>query len=196
MFAVLLEMQDLQGRFLRKLPMENAMPRRVAANPTQYNIDAIAKLEHEALHRRTATERVSDAIAKLVGNIGFLLAQVLLIFGWSLVNLHMIPKVKAFDPFPFGVLALVVTSESVFLTIFVLISQSRMARQSERRAHLDLQVGMLSEQELTTLLQMLQKLCQHMGVNVDSSKQEVQSFSKTTDVSKLASELEDKLPEK
>ena len=175
--------------------MENPVPRRVAANPTQYNIDAIAKLEHEALHRRTATERVSDAIAKLVGNVGFLLAQLLLIFGWSLVNLHMIPGVRAFDPFPFGVLALVVSSESVFLTIFVLISQSRMARQSERRAHLDLQVGMLSEQELTTLLQMLQKLCQHIGVNVDSSKQEIQSFSKTTDVSKLASELEDKLPE-
>ena len=171
------------------------MPRRVAANPTQYNIDAIAKLEHEALHRRTATERVSDAIAKLVGNVGFLLAQLLLIFGWSLVNLHMIPGVRAFDPFPFGVLALVVSFESVFLTIFVLISQSRMARQSERRSHLDLQVGMLAEQELTTILQMLQKLCQHVGVNVDSSKQEVQSFSKSTDVHKLASELEDKLPE-
>jgi uncharacterized membrane protein len=70
-----------------------------------------------------------------------------------------------------------------------------MVRQSERRAHLNLQVGMLSEQELTTMLQMLQKLCQHMGVNVDSSKQEVLSFSKTTDVSRLASELEDKLPE-
>ena len=44
------------------------MPRRAAANPTQYNIDAIAKLEHEALNRRTPTERASDAIAKLVGN--------------------------------------------------------------------------------------------------------------------------------
>jgi hypothetical protein len=45
-----------------------------------------------------------------------------------------------------------------------------MARQSERRSHLDLQAGMLSEQELTTALQMLQKLCQHMGVDVDHSK--------------------------
>jgi uncharacterized membrane protein len=175
--------------------MENSLPRRAAANPTQYNIDAIAKLEHDALDRRTPTERVSDVIAKLVGNMGFLLAQLLLIFGWCLINLRVIPGLKAFDPFPFGVLALVVSSESVFLTIFVLISQSRMARQSERRSHLDLQVGMLSEQELTTMLRMLQKLCQHMGVNVDSSKQEVQSFSKTTDVHKLASELEDKLPE-
>ena len=175
--------------------MENPLSRQAAANPTQYNIDAIAKLENDALNRRTPTERVSDIITKVVGNVGFLLAQFILISGWSLVNLHLIPVVKAFDPFPFGVLALIVSSESVFLTIFVLISQSRMARQSERRSHLDLQVGMLSEQELTTILQMLQKLCQHMGVNVDSSRQEVRSFSKTTDVHKLASELEDKLPE-
>ena len=175
--------------------MDSQLPRRVAANPTEYNIDAIAKLEHDALGRRTLTERASDIITKLVGNVGFLVAQLLLISGWCLANLHVIRGLKPFDPFPFGVLALVVSSESVFLTIFVLISQSRMARQAERRSHLDLQVGMLSEQELTTILQMLQKLCQHMGVNVDSSKQEVQSFSKTTDVRKLASELQDKLPE-
>jgi uncharacterized membrane protein len=176
--------------------MDNPLPHRAAANPTQYNIDAIAKMEHDALGRRTLTERVSDVITKLVGNMGFLLAHLILISGWCLLNLRVVPGLKAFDPFPFGVLALVVSSESVFLTIFVLISQSRMARQSERRSHLDLQVGMLSEQELTTVLQMLRKLCLHLGVNVDSSEREVQSFSKTTDVHKLASELEDKLPEK
>ena len=175
--------------------MENPMPRQAAANPTQYNIEAIAKLEHDALSRRTLTERASDVITKLVGNVGFLLAQSLLIFGWTLINLHRIPGLSAFDPYPFGILALLVSSESVFLTIFVLISQSRMARQSERRSHLDLQVSMLSEQELTTMLQMLQKLCQHIGVNVESSKKEVQSFTKTTDVHKLANELEEKLPE-
>src|ERR1700730_8146980 len=113
--------------------MENPMPSRAAANPTQYNIDAIAQLEHDALGRRTSTERISDAIRKLVFNVGFLIAQLILISCWTLVNLHLIPGLKSFDPFPFGVLALVVSSESVFLTIFVLISQSRMARQSERR---------------------------------------------------------------
>jgi uncharacterized membrane protein len=173
--------------------VENPMPSR-AANPTQYNIEAIARLEHDALGRRSASERLSDIITRLVGNMGFLAAQFILISSWTLLNLGVIPGLKPFDPFPFGVLALVVSFESVFLTVFVLISQGRMARQSERRSHLDLQVGMLSEQELTTILQMLQKLCQHMGVNVDSSKQEVQSLSKTTDVHKLASELEDKLP--
>jgi uncharacterized membrane protein len=114
---------------------------------------------------------------------------------WSVLNLNLIPNLKAFDPFPFGILALFVSSESVFLTIFVLISQNRMARQAERRAHLDLQVGMLAEQELTMMLQMLQKLCQHTGVDVKSAKQQVQSFSETTDVRRLATELEEKLPD-
>src|ERR1035438_6479599 len=97
--------------------MDNPLPRRAAANPTQYNIDAIAKLERDALDRRTPTERVSDVITKLVGNMGFLLAHLFLISGWSLANLHVIPGLRIFDPFPFGVLALVVSSESVFLTI-------------------------------------------------------------------------------
>jgi uncharacterized membrane protein len=166
-----------------------------AGNPTQYNIEAIVKLEEQALNRRTPTERVSDAIVKFIGSTLFVLLQVLLIVAWSAVNLNLLPGVKPFDPFPFGILALLVSSESVLLTIFVLVSQNRMARQAERRAHIDLQVGMLAEQELTTVLQMLQKLCQHAGVDVKSSTQKVQDFSETTDVHKLASDLADKLPE-
>lgn len=54
---------------------------------------------------------------------------------------------------------------------------------------------MLAEQELTMMLQMLQKLCQHSGMDVKSATQQVQGFSETTDVHKLASELEEKLPE-
>jgi uncharacterized membrane protein len=164
------------------------------ANPTQLNIDAIAKLEHEALLRRTPTERASDAITKFIGSTAFLLLQVLLVLTWSAINLGLIASVKAFDPFPFGILALVISSESVVLTIFVLISQNRMARQAEKRAHLDLQVGMLAEQELTAVLQMQHKICQRLGIDNESAKHELQGFSDATDVSKLASDLEDSLP--
>jgi uncharacterized membrane protein len=167
----------------------------LAQNPTQFNIAAIAKLEEEALDRRTRTERDSDAIVKFIGTVKFLVLHVILVSVWITLNLNLLPGVKPFDPFPFGILALFVASESVFLTICVLISQNRMARQAERRAHLDLQVGMLAEQELTMMLQMLQKLCQHSGVDVASATEQVQGFSKTTDVHKLATELEEKLPE-
>ena len=175
--------------------MNKTLSDQKAQNPTQFNIAAIAKLEEEALDRRTRTERESDAIVRFIGSPKFLLLHVILVAAWSAVNLNLIPGLRAFDPFPFGILALFVSSESVFLTIFVLISQNRMARQAERRSHLDLQVGMLAEQELTMMLQMLQKLCQHTGVDVKSASQQVQGFSETTDVRKLATELEEKLPE-
>lgn len=165
-----------------------------AVHPTQLNIEAIARLEHDALHRRTTTERLSDAIVKFIGSIAFLLLQVLLVLTWHAINLNLIPGVKPFDPFPFGILALVISSESVLLTIFVLISQNRMMRQAEKRAHLDLQVGMLAEQELTALLHLQHKICQRLGIDLGSTKDELKGFSDATDVSKLASELEDKLP--
>lgn len=174
--------------------MKPSQSDQIAENPTQFNIAAIAKLEEEALDRRTRTERQSDAVVRFIGSPIFLLLHVILVAGWISVNLNLIPGVNAFDPFPFGILALFVSSESVFLTIFVLISQNRMSRQAERRAHLDLQVGMLAEQELTTVLQMLQKLCNHVGVDVKSADKQVQRFSESTDVQKLASELEEKLP--
>jgi uncharacterized membrane protein len=178
-----------------KNPSSKSPSSQPIVHPTQFNIEAIAKMEEEALNRRTPTQQVSDAIVKFIGSTAFLLLQVLLVLVWSAINLNLLPYIRPFDPFPFGILALVISSESVLLTIFVLISQNRMARQAERRAHLDLQVGMLAEQELTTVLQMVKRLCEHTGVDVKSANKEVEAFSDATDVHKLASELEDKLPE-
>jgi uncharacterized membrane protein len=174
--------------------MKNPAPNASSSHPTQDNIEAISSLEHDALSRRSVIERLSDGIARLVGSVAFLFCQVVLFIVWAAANLKPLHGMKIFDPLPFGVLALVISSESVFLTIFVLISQNRMSRQSERRAHLSLQVGMLAEQELTTMLKMQQKICEHLGINIESARKEVRGFSETTDVHKLASELEEKLP--
>jgi uncharacterized membrane protein len=166
-----------------------------ASHPTSFNIEAISKLEHDALNRRSAIERISEGIAAFAGSVAFVLLQLVFFVVWAGFNLKPFHGMKAFDPFPFGILALVISSESVFLTIFVLISQNRMSRHSERRSHLDLQVSMLAEQELTTMLKMQQKICEHLGINIDTAKKEVQGFSEATDVHKLASELEEKLPD-
>lgn len=165
-------------------------------HPTDFNIAAIAKLEEDALRNRSATEQASDAITKFIGSVAFLILHIIFVGAWAIINLGFVPGVKPFDPFPFGILSVAVSSEAVFLTIFVLMSQNRMARQAEKRAHLDLQVGMLAEQELTTLLQMQQKICRHLGVNVIEEKKEVKDFAKATDVHQLARELDQQLPER
>ena len=173
----------------------NKPPKQRLEHPTQQNIASIAELEAEALERRTPTQRASDTVVKMIGSTTFLLLHLILVGAWTVINLNLVPGIKAFDPFPFGILALIVSSESVFLTIFVLISQNRMARAAERRSHLDLQVGMLAEQELTMVLQLLNKLCEHAGLDVKSTAQQVERFGETTDVRKLADEIQDKLPE-
>ena len=164
------------------------------ADPMAYNVEAIAKLEHQELHRRTAGEKVSDFFVSIMGSMPFLVFHLVWFVGWFMVNLRAIPGVVPFDPFPFGILTLIVSSEGVFLAIFILISQNRMTRQSDKRAHLDLQVSILAEQEMTMMLRMQRRLCEHLGVEVDNVKEEAQELLEETDVHRLVSTLEDKLP--
>jgi uncharacterized membrane protein len=71
-----------------------------------------------------------------------------------------------------------------------------MTRQADKRAHLDLQVNLLAEQELTAMLQMLNALCQRMGVPVPARDTRVQQLLKETDIHDLATALDRVLVEK
>jgi len=53
------------------------------------------------------------------------------------------------------------------------MSQNRMSRQADRRAHLDLQVNLLAEQENMMMLKLLQRLCHRLGVETKGSREEV-----------------------
>ena len=106
----------------------------------------------------------------------------------------MISGIEPFDPFPFGFLTLVVSLEAIFLSVFVLMSQNRMTRQADKRAHLDLQIDLLAEQELTTILHMLRALCAKHGVDVDVPNERMRQQLKDTDVHTLASTLDKRLP--
>lgn len=64
--------------------------------------------------------------------------------GWILLNLGFI---KAFDPFPFSLLTMIVSLEAIFLASFVLISQNKQAIQADKRAKIDLQVNLIAERE-------------------------------------------------
>jgi uncharacterized membrane protein len=165
------------------------------ADPTEFNVEAIARLEHAALAERSAAERFSDLITKWMGSLGFLIFHVLVFIAWASVNVGLIPVIATFDPFPFGILTLIVSTEGVFLAIFILISQNRMVRQADRRMHLSLQVSMLAEQELTMLLRMQQKVCDRLGVQVDPIKVEAEQFMEETNVNALVQDLARRLPE-
>ena len=165
------------------------------ANVLRKNIRAIADLEQRALHQRSAADRLSDAITRATGSGPFVLFHIIGFSVWILLNVRILPGLEPFDPFPFSFLTLVVSLEAIFLSVFVLMSQNRMTRQAEKRAHLDLQVDMLAEQELTAILRMVQGLCEKQGVEVLARDDRVEELVKETDVHTVAAALEDRLPD-
>ena len=89
---------------------------------------------------------------------------------WILLNAGRF-GVRPFDPFPYGLLTMIVSLEAIFLSTFVLISQNRLSEEAERRADLDLHIGLLTEHELTRVLQMLEAMHNKMGIEDDEDSE-------------------------
>lgn len=158
------------------------------------NVRAIACLEESAMAQRSSADRLSDAITRVAGSAGFVAFHAVFFTVWIVLNAGLLPGVAPFDPYPFSFLTLVVSLEAIFLAIFVLMSQNRAARLADRRAHLDLQVDLLAERELTAALHMLRALCKKEQVVLDDVGTDVNDLLEETNVEALASDLDKKLP--
>jgi uncharacterized membrane protein len=158
-------------------------------HPVVQNIQAIADMERDDLDKRTPLDRLSAGVTRIAGSNIFIAFHGVWFFAWIVLNTTR----YAFDAYPFSLLNLIVALEAVFLTSVVLMTQNRMARLTERRAHLDLQVNLLAEQELTAMLHMLHGLCTHAGVKVRIRDERIEHLLGETDIHKIAVALDLKL---
>lgn len=128
------------------------------------NMAAISEMQRKDVAARKPQERISDSITRFSGSTVFVFIHVAWFGLWILLNVNLIhiPYISEFDPFPFGLLTMVVSLEAIFLSTFVLISQNRMAALSEKRAELDLQVNMLAEQKAAKTLELLEHIAQQL----------------------------------
>jgi uncharacterized membrane protein len=128
------------------------------------NIAAVMKAQQEVTQARTTQARISDTITNFSGSMAFVYIHAIWFGFWILLNVGLIhvPHISEFDPFPFGLLTLIVSLEAIFLSTFVLISQNRLAQVNERRAELDLQVNLLAEQKATKILDMLDQMAREL----------------------------------
>ena len=158
---------------------------------TAKNVAAVRKLQDAAQARRTVADRVADGITGFCGSTAFVWIHVAWFGAWIVVN-----STKAwglqFDPYPFQLLTLVVSLEAIFLSTFVLISQNRQQLLSDRRNHLDLQINLLSEQENTAMLRMLQTLVDHFGLEVEGAK-DIRVMEEATAPDLLAEQIDREL---
>jgi len=161
----------------------------MAQDPLIENVKAVVDLERHAVERRSMLDRVADGVTAFAGSSAFVLVHIAWFSVWVIVNRTS----YAFDPFPFSLLNVLVSVEAIFLATFVLMTQNRMSRQADRRAHLDLQVNLIAEQELTAILQMVYALCRKAGTTARIADARVQKLLQKTDVIQLAMTLEKEL---
>ncbi|HEX7242801.1 MAG TPA: DUF1003 domain-containing protein [Longimicrobiaceae bacterium] len=114
---------------------------------------------------RSSTERVADALTRAAGSTPFLVLHVVWFAGWILWNVGALGA-EPFDPFPFGLLTMVVSLEAIFLSIFVLVTQSRESAIAELREEFTLAVDLSTEAETTKILQLLVGLYARLGYPV------------------------------
>jgi len=147
------------------------------------NIRTIIHLRTKAAHQRGVQDRIADGITSFSGRMIFAYVHIVWFGIWILLNTGRF-GVHVFDPFPYGLLTMIVSLEAIFLSTFVLISQNRLGAETERRADLDLHIGLLTEHELTRVLQMLDAIQDKLGIvdHANSDLADLEMETKPEDV--------------
>jgi uncharacterized membrane protein len=109
-----------------------------------------------AKRRQKREDRIADQITAFAGSLQFVYIHVVWFTAWIIINVSP----WAFDPFPFGLLTLIVSLEAIFLSTFVMLSQNRESARSDLRAEVDFETNVVSEV-------WLEALANHLGLDVN-----------------------------
>ena len=111
----------------------------------------VSRNVNEEMEEKLPTlQRIADWIAWFSGSMQFLIINGLWFLVW--IGVNTIPAAdKQFDPFPFGLLTMIVSLEAIFLSCFVLISQNRQAAKDKIRADIEYDVNIKAELEIAHL---------------------------------------------
>ena len=152
----------------------------------------VHSIEARLNSQRSVRERFADWLVTWFGGFSFLVVNIIFFVFWIAINEGLIPGIVPFDPFPFILLTMAVSLEAIVLSIFVLISQNRESRISDLREEIDIQVNMISEQEITKIIDLLAYLMKYLKVPHENDP-ELRRMMEPLDTDQLRAELERQL---
>ena len=138
----------------------------------------------------TPVERISNRLPIIAGSTPFLVFHV----GWfaAWIGWNELAGHRAFDPFPFGLLTMVVSLEAIFLSLFVLMTQNRESTIAEVREEVTLAVTLRVEEEVTKVLQLVAGLYPRLGQQV-ADDPELAAMLQPLDADAIERDLSDQL---
>ena len=122
---------------------------------------AARNVNEEMEETMSPLERVADWIAWFSGSIQFLALNGIWFGLWIVVNI-LPTGFPQFDPFPFGLLTMIVSLESIFLACFVLLSQNRQVEKDRIRSDIEYEVNVKAEMEIAHLHEKTDRLHEQM----------------------------------
>ncbi|HEU4880495.1 MAG TPA: DUF1003 domain-containing protein [Gemmatimonadaceae bacterium] len=149
------------------------------------------KAQHSG--ERTRMNVIADWLTNLAGTTGFFVFHVLAFASWLLWN-SPIFGLPRFDPFPYGLLTMIVSLEAIFLSIFVLMSQSRESKIGELREELTLQVNLRVEEEVTKTLHLVAGLYTRLGHTLGNDP-DLREMLKPLDPKQMEQEVTEQIEE-
>ncbi|MDD5176389.1 MAG: response regulator [Sterolibacterium sp.] len=161
----------LEAHLLEKEIADHKEDNPALSNVIQQNIRKIIQVRMKAVREQSLQDRIANAMTSFSGSMTFFYVHIAWFGGWILLNTGHL-GIPSFDPFPYGLLTMVVSLEAIFLATFVLMSQNLFAKEAARLTDLGLQTGLLTERELTRVLQMLHAIQNKIGItnNEDSDR--------------------------
>jgi uncharacterized membrane protein len=144
------------------------------------------KAQHNA--ERSVVESIADELNDFAASTPYLVGHLVWFLLWLPWNLGWL-GLRAFDPYPFGLLTMIVSLEAIFLSIFVLMAQKRESAIAELREELALQVNLRIEEEMTKTLQLVAGLYTRLGHRV-AEDPELRDMMQPLDVAALERELQ------
>lgn len=148
-------------------------------------------IEARSLRSRTRTVFLVDHLISLTGTSSFLIINISLFGFWIIANSGLLNFIEIFDPYPFGMLTMVVSLEAIMLSILVLISQNRTSKIDTIREEVQMRLNIISEQEVTKVLELLMKVAHKVGV--DSQDPELIQMLKKLNTKELETEIESEI---
>lgn len=106
-------------------------------------------------------QKIADWLAWFSGSMPFLISHTVWFAIWISLNTVILGS-QAFDPFPFGLLTMIVSLEAIFLACFVLISQNRQAQKDKVRSDIEYEVNIKAELEVAHLHEKTDRIYEKM----------------------------------
>ena len=174
---LVLDRDDLLLLFQRKpdaaLHMLAAMSRMTRKADELLRTRVSRNVNEEVVLHTTPLQKIADWIAWFSGSMPFLLLNFIWFVTWIALNTLILPidpatGERGFDPFPFGLLTMIVSLEAIFLSCFVLISQNRQTEKDRVRSDIEYEVNIKAELEVAHLHEKTDRIYEEMLARFNS----------------------------